>query len=84
MQIIKLKTRVDAEGKVILQVPQGLANQELEIAIVYQLVSPNPPTQTPEELGWPSGFFEQTAGCLAQEPLVRYPQGEYETREPIE
>jgi len=46
MQIIKLKTRVDAEGKVILQVPQDLANQELEIAIVYQLVSPNPPTQT--------------------------------------
>ncbi|VXD18982.1 conserved hypothetical protein [Planktothrix serta PCC 8927] len=84
MQVIKVKTRVDAEGKVILQVPQDLANQELEIAIVYQLVSPETSTQTPEKLGWISGFFEQTAGCLADEPLVRYPQGEYEVREKIE
>lgn len=40
--------------------------------------------KTPEELGWPAGFFEQTAGCLQDEPLVRYPQGEYEIREPLE
>jgi putative addiction module CopG family antidote len=32
--------------------------------------------KTPEELGWPPGFFEQTAGCLQDDPLVRYPQGE--------
>ncbi|MEA5503329.1 type II toxin-antitoxin system ParD family antitoxin [Halotia wernerae UHCC 0503] len=40
--------------------------------------------KTPEELGWPANFFEQTAGCLQDEPLVRYPQGEYEVREPLE
>jgi Arc/MetJ-type ribon-helix-helix transcriptional regulator len=40
--------------------------------------------KTPEELGWPAGFFEQTAGCLQDDPLVRYPQGEYEIREPLE
>jgi Bacterial antitoxin of ParD toxin-antitoxin type II system and RHH len=40
--------------------------------------------KTPEELGWPAGFFEQTAGCLQDDPLVRYPQGEYEAREPLE
>jgi hypothetical protein len=84
MQIIKLKAKVDAEGEVTIKMPQDLANKELEIAIVYQLVSPESSTQTPESLGWPSGFFEQTAGCLADEPLVRYPQGEYENREPIE
>ncbi len=42
------------------------------------------PPQTSEELGWPSSFFEQTAGCLADEILVRYPQGEYEIREEID
>ncbi len=26
--------------------------------------------KTPEELGWPPGFFEQTAGCLQDDPLV--------------
>lgn len=40
--------------------------------------------KTPEELGWPPNFFEQTAGCLQDDPLVRYPQGEYEVREPLE
>lgn len=40
--------------------------------------------KTAEELGWPPGFFEQTAGCLQDDPLVRYPQGEYELRELLE
>ncbi len=29
---------------------------------------------------WPTGFFEATAGKWAGEPLVREPQGDYETR----
>lgn len=37
-------------------------------------------TKTPEELGWPPGFFERTAGCFQDEPLVRYPQGELQER----
>ncbi|MEH2442011.1 ribbon-helix-helix domain-containing protein [Nostoc sp.] len=40
--------------------------------------------KTPEELGWPPDFFEQTAGCLQDDPLVRYPQSDYEMREPLE
>ena len=76
MPFIKLKVRSDAEGKVMFQVPQDLANQELEMAVIYQPVAQETTTQTPESLGWPAGFFEQTAGCLADEPLVRYDQGE--------
>ncbi|WP_242056532.1 MULTISPECIES: DUF2281 domain-containing protein [unclassified Nostoc] len=34
--------------------------------------------------GWPPGFFEQTAGCLADDPIQRYPQGEYEQREQLD
>jgi hypothetical protein len=26
----------------------------------------------------------KTYGCLADDPIIRYPQGEYEEREPIE
>lgn len=43
-----------------------------------------PPQKSPEELGWPPGFFEETAGCLADDPIQRYPQGEYEQREQLE
>lgn len=44
--------------------------------VIYQSLDPSTPQKTPEELGWTPGFFEQTAGCLQDEPLVRYPQGE--------
>ncbi len=29
---------------------------------------------------WPADFFEQTAGCFADMPLERIPQGDYEQR----
>ena len=37
-----------------------------------------------EDRGWPSGFFEQTYGSFRDQPLVREPQGEYETRDGLE
>ncbi|RKZ39208.1 MAG: hypothetical protein DRR00_33570 [Candidatus Parabeggiatoa sp. nov. 3] len=30
---------------------------------------------------WPPYFFEKTAGCLADDPIERAPQGDYEIRE---
>ncbi|MFN8487760.1 MAG: hypothetical protein U0350_09230 [Caldilineaceae bacterium] len=30
--------------------------------------------------GWPLGFFDETEGRWAGEPLAREPQGDYETR----
>jgi hypothetical protein len=41
------------------------------------------PSTTPEDLGWPPGFFEKTFGSLRDSPLVREPQGEYEVRDEI-
>ncbi len=32
---------------------------------------------------WPDGFFEQTYGCLAEDPLVRAPQLPQERREKL-
>jgi len=39
---------------------------------------------TPESLGWPLGFFEETFGVWKGELLERLPQGEYEEHEVIE
>lgn len=44
---IKLKSKVDAEGKLFLQLPQQLANQELVIIITDSSEEKIP---TPEEL----------------------------------
>jgi hypothetical protein len=34
-----------------------------------------------ESNGWPEGYFEETAGCFADEALERAPQGELPQRE---
>lgn len=37
-----------------------------------------------QALGWSPGYFEETAGSLADDPLERGSQGEYEKREELE
>lgn len=37
----------------------------------------------PHALPW-AEFIDQTAGSLADDPIQRWPQGDYETREPLE
>jgi len=38
---------------------------------------------TPEELGWPSGFFEQTYGICQDDPIIIDSEGDFEIREEI-
>ena len=87
MQSVKVRSRASADGFLHLDIPVGMpvsnVNREFEVMVIYQLVQPEAKPKTPEELGWSSDFFEKTAGCLADDPIIRYPQGEYEERVPI-
>ncbi len=65
---MKLKSKIDAEGKLFLQLPQQLANQELVIIITDSSKETIP---TPEELGYTADFFDKTAGKWEGEVLVR-------------
>ncbi len=40
----------------------------IKILLKQESVEKASVAKTPEELGWPSGFFEQTAGCLQDDP----------------
>ncbi|WP_341531574.1 hypothetical protein WKK05_36455 (plasmid) [Nostoc sp. UHCC 0302] len=84
MQSIKLCSHVGADGILHLEIPVGITDKEMEVVVIYQQIEPSAPSKTPQELGWPPGFFEQTAGALADDPIQRYPQGEYDTREQFE
>jgi hypothetical protein len=84
MQSIKLCSHVGADGILHLEIPVGITDKEMEVVVIYQQIEASAPSKTPEELGWPTGFFEQTAGSLADDPIQRYPQGEYDTRELLE
>ena len=74
---VKTTAHVGPDGTLTLAVPTPLRETDVEVMVVVQ------PVALPEERGWPSGFFEATAGGWQGEPLVRGPQGEYETREAL-
>jgi hypothetical protein len=65
-------------------IPTGITDKDIVVTVIYQQLEPSAPPKTPEELGWPAGFFEQTAGSLVDDPIQRYPQGEYDQRERLE
>ena len=80
MQSITLRSHVGTDGILHLDVPVGLHDTDLEVTVTLKAVPPKM-EKTPEELGWPPGFFERTAGAWQGEPLTRGAQGEYEKRD---
>lgn len=63
MNSLSLKTKVDESGKLSLQLPQELANQELDLVIVYQTArQPN----TEELRSTVDSFY----GCLEDDPIL--------------
>jgi hypothetical protein len=86
MNVIRLTAKSGPAGVLHLSVPVGAAG-EYEVAVV---VAPKPAAgaaapvaKTPEELGWPPGYFENTFGSVTDEAFKRHPQGEFEKREPL-
>jgi hypothetical protein len=77
MQSIKVRSQVGQDGILHLEIPTGLVDTELDVTLTLQ------PVSSSQSIGYPSGYFEQTAGCLKDDPIDRYPQGEFEVREPI-
>ncbi|MDF5719574.1 MAG: hypothetical protein PUP91_03580 [Rhizonema sp. PD37] len=84
MQSRKLRSQVGKDGILHLDIPVGVTNSEIEVMVIYMRIELSAQVKTPSELGWAPNFFEQTAGSLQDDPIVRYPQGKYEQREPLE
>jgi len=63
-----------------ISTPEELQHQMVEI-IIWPLGKSgiNQALET-DANGWPIGFFEATAGCLADDPIEKAPQGDYEKR----
>ena len=82
MRSILIRSRVGADGVLHLDIPSGLADTDVEVAVILQPVN-QPAPGTGEDLGWSSGFFESVVGSWQGEPLTREFEGEYETREKL-
>ena len=85
---VKTNAHVGPDGTLRVEVPTPLRGTDVEVMLVVQPVSAREPlpltASTPEDLGWPTGFFERTFGSLRDDPVERLPQGEYEEREAME
>ena len=84
-----LRQRADAEGTLTITVPTKLRDAELDVLVVLQPVPLDDPntsstSASDPEHGWPAGFFEETYGSLAADPIQRLPQGELERRETLQ
>jgi hypothetical protein len=67
------------ESTVSIDVPAALLHRKVEIIVIpLDDVSGGVEGEKPRE--WPPGFFEETAGCFADDPIQRAPQGNYEQR----
>ena len=84
MKSLHVRVHVDAQGTLTLTMPPEMAGQDVEMVVVFELVTLNHPSALQAEVTeWPLGFFERTAGVWQGEPLTREPQGEYEVRDPL-
>jgi hypothetical protein len=83
MQSIKLRSRVGEDGILHLEIPVGITDKDLEVMVIFQPLEPLVQMKTPEELGWPAGFFEQTYGSCQDDPIVIDSEGVFEQREEI-
>jgi hypothetical protein len=80
MQTITLKTHADQDGMVKLVIPTNLAGREVEIVLVMQPLDAEPV----DDMGYPLGYFEETYGMFADEPLVRDQPPQPDARDDLE
>jgi hypothetical protein len=75
MDAVKVRTYVGSDGILKLEIPVEISNIDYEVVI-----TPRPKLSRNDWLA----FIDRTAGSLADDPIERPPQGDYEVREPIE
>jgi hypothetical protein len=80
MQTITMKARADRDGVVKLEIPTDLADREVEIVLVMQALD----TEPLDDMGYPIGYFEETYGSFADEPLERNQPLQPDARDEIE
>lgn len=75
MQTIRVLEKTDKEGALLLRIPLGKPEAEYDVLVVVQPKETPAGTMTPEDRGWPPGYFD-LAGSIDDETFIRHPQGE--------
>jgi hypothetical protein len=67
MQTLTLKARSGKDGMIRLEIPTDIADQDIEIVLVMQAAD----HELVDSMGYPIGYFEETYGMFAGDPLER-------------
>ena len=73
MQTIRVTKKTEADGALSLRIPLGQPETDYDVLVVLQ---PCAKVSTPEERGWPPGYFDRTYGSIDDETFIRHPQGD--------
>ena len=61
---IQTQSKTNPDGSLDLHLSTNFPDANVKVMIWVE------PEQTPEQLGWPLGYFEELYGCMANDPLV--------------
>lgn len=81
MQTLRVQSQSSPDGVLHLDIPVEAPNAVYDVVIVFHPRSNGSAPSTPEERGWPAGFFEATAGAWKGD-FVR-DQGQFEERQEL-
>jgi hypothetical protein len=80
METIKVRTRLGEDGVLKLELATGMVNQEIEVLVVMQPLDSEPV----DAMGYPIGYFEETYGSFADDPLARGDEPPLDVRDELE
>ena len=80
MQTLTLKTRTGKDGIIRLEIPTNISDQDIEVVLVLQAVGADPV----DEMGYPIGYFDETYGMFADDPIKRNQPSYLDVRDEIE
>ncbi len=80
MESIKLHAYVDQDGILRLEFPVSLKQRHVEVFVVMQPID----DQAVDAMGYPIGYFDETYGINAHDPIERGDQLPYDTRDEVE
>ncbi len=75
MQTIRVLEKTGKDGTLLLRIPLGKPDAQFEAVVVLQPTEIPAQTATPEQRGWPPGYFD-LAGSITDDTFIRQPQGE--------
>jgi hypothetical protein len=76
MQTIHMLEKTGKDGTLHLDIPLGKPEVVFDVVLIVQPKETSSSAGTPDDRGWPPGYFESTFGSITDETFVRPPQGE--------